>query len=296
METQNQHQLEIEATRVGGFGGSDAKLLYKIGHAGLAALTNTDLKRISVMMGLSTYQPIPMTAAMQQGHDFEDEVAKTMGPSTIKEYYLEANFTPAFKTFAHADFARESSQGLVVTECKCTKDDIEATAAKYAEQLQWYYMLGAHRVVLCHATNPTGMQEEIDIPRDTDMITVLMAGIEALSGAIAAGWTPDVRDNWTAIDLTDDDAALVSVTADVLGRIKELEDKAAEYRERLKAMMELYGVQSIKTDALTVSYVPETTARTFDSKKAIAAFPDLNSDEFYKTAKRSSSIRFTLNK
>ena len=290
------HQQEIENTRVGGFGGSDAKLLYKIGHQGLASLTNTELKRVSVMMGLSQYQPVPMTAAMQSGHDFEDEVAKTMSESTVKEYYLEAAFTPVFKTFAHCDFARESSQGLVVTECKCTKDGIEATAAKYAEQLQWYYMLGAHRVVLCHATNPTGMQEEMDIPRDGDVITTLMAGIEALSGAITAGWTPEVRDNWTAIDLTDDAAALVAVTADVLGRIKELEDKAAEFREQLKATMELYGVQSIKTDAMTVTYVPQTSARTFDSKKAIADFPDLNADKYYKTSTRASSIRFTLNK
>lgn len=294
METN--HQQEIENTRVGGFGGSDAKLLYKIGHKGLASLTNTDLKRISVMMGLSQYQAVPMTAAMQQGHDFEDEVAKTMGSGAIKEYFLEAVFTPVFKTFAHCDFARESNDGLVVTECKCTKDNIETTAAGYKEQLQWYYMLGAHRVVLRHATNPTGVQEEMDIPRDGDIITVLMAGIEALSGAITAGWVPEVRDNWTAIDLTDGDAALVAVTADVLGRIKELEDQAAEFRERLKAMMELYGVQSIKTDSMTVTYVPQTSARTFDSKKAIADFPDLNADKYYKMSTRASSIRFTLNK
>ena len=294
METN--HQQEIENTRVGGFGGSDAKLLYKIGHQGLASLTNTELKRISVMMGLSQYQPIPMTAAMQSGHDFEDEVAKTMSASTFREFFLEAVFTPVFKTFAHCDFANESSDGLVVTECKCTKDDIETTAKSYKEQLQWYYMLGAHRVVLRHANHPTGIQEEMDIPRDGDIITTLMAGIEALSGAITAGWMPEVRDIWTAIDLTDDDAAIVAATADVLGRIKELEDQAAEFRERLKAMMELYGVQSIKTDSMTVTYVPATSARTFDSKKAIADFPDLNADKYYKTSTRASSIRFILNK
>ena len=43
-----QHKNEIEGTRVGGFGGSGAKMFYKIGLIGLSALNNSDKKRIRV--------------------------------------------------------------------------------------------------------------------------------------------------------------------------------------------------------------------------------------------------------
>ena len=66
------HKQEIEATRVGGFGGSDAKMIYKIGLKGLSALNNTDKKRIRVAKGLDEYKPVTMNEAMQRGHDFED--------------------------------------------------------------------------------------------------------------------------------------------------------------------------------------------------------------------------------
>ena len=46
------HQQEIESTRRGGFGGSDAKMIYKIGLKGIESLNNTDKIRIAVAKGL----------------------------------------------------------------------------------------------------------------------------------------------------------------------------------------------------------------------------------------------------
>ena len=67
-----QHQSEIERTRVGGFGGSDAKMFYKIGLKGLSALSNSDKKRIRVAKGIDEYKPIFQTEAMRKGHEFEE--------------------------------------------------------------------------------------------------------------------------------------------------------------------------------------------------------------------------------
>ena len=72
MKSTTNHKNEIEATRVGGFGGSDAKMFYKIGLKGLSALNNTDKKRIRVAKGIDEYKPAPVSEAMQRGHDFED--------------------------------------------------------------------------------------------------------------------------------------------------------------------------------------------------------------------------------
>ena len=50
--TTTTHKNEIEVTRVGGFGGSDASLFYRVGLRGLSALNNTDKKRIRVAKGM----------------------------------------------------------------------------------------------------------------------------------------------------------------------------------------------------------------------------------------------------
>ena len=46
------HEEEIKTSRVGGLGGSDAAMVLKIGRNGLQALSNTDVKRLRVMLGL----------------------------------------------------------------------------------------------------------------------------------------------------------------------------------------------------------------------------------------------------
>ena len=70
--------MKLKKTRVGGFGGSDARMFYKVGLKGLSALSNTDKKRIAVAKGLQPYKAIKKTAAMQKGHDFEDWYAGRM--------------------------------------------------------------------------------------------------------------------------------------------------------------------------------------------------------------------------
>ena len=67
-----QHKNEIERTRISGFGGSDAKIFYKIGLRGLSALSNSDKKRIRVAKGIDEYKPVFQTEAMRKGHEFED--------------------------------------------------------------------------------------------------------------------------------------------------------------------------------------------------------------------------------
>ena len=49
-----QDKNEIEVTRKGGFGGSDAKMFYKIGLKGLSALNNSDKKRIELQKDLTS--------------------------------------------------------------------------------------------------------------------------------------------------------------------------------------------------------------------------------------------------
>ena len=106
---QQQHQQEIETSRVGGFGGSDAALFLRIAKkGGVEGLSNTDLYRIAVAQGIKPYAPVPVTEAMNNGHIFEDSYARMLKDSGVnfdREVKLVAECQPEnFHIFAHADF------------------------------------------------------------------------------------------------------------------------------------------------------------------------------------------------
>ena len=76
------HQQEIENTRVGGFGGSDAAMFLRIAKkGGVEELSNTDRYRIAVAMGIKPYVPVSPTEAMNNGHIFEDSYASILKDS-----------------------------------------------------------------------------------------------------------------------------------------------------------------------------------------------------------------------
>ena len=125
--TTTTHKQEIEVTRVGGFGGSDANLFYRVGLRGLSALNNTDKKRIRVAKGMDEYKSIQMNDAMQRGHDFEDfyEVSESTS-LMVREALFSADLAKNFKTFFHAfdhqcapaQWYRARSAGLVRTRAE----------------------------------------------------------------------------------------------------------------------------------------------------------------------------------
>ena len=89
---QQQHQQEIESTRVGGFGGSDAAMFLRIAkRGGVDGLSNTDLYRIAVAMGIKPYAPVPVTEAMQAGHTFEDSYERMLKDRGDKNFEREVN-------------------------------------------------------------------------------------------------------------------------------------------------------------------------------------------------------------
>ena len=66
------HAQEIQQTRVGGLGGSDAAILYKVGLNGLSALTATDHKRLAIMVGKAMQDNWNGNAYTNAGHAFEE--------------------------------------------------------------------------------------------------------------------------------------------------------------------------------------------------------------------------------
>lgn len=297
-------QNEIKASHATGFGGSDAALILRAAK-NPDTLSVTDFRRIRQAFGL---EPLAddeaYTPAMAKGHDFERwygehlaQIEAEFGTNFEAEHLLEADFGTPFRTFAHADFFEPNGLGGYVTECKCTQDDdVDAVKQRYHAQVQWYYLLGADEVYLAwHPSTTFDFSEhhlvEVYIPRDEAIIGQLRQGIDNIDR---------LRDHWfaglpvaKAEEFEDATPAIIAELTAAVAEMKAVEAKIADFKERLKAAMEKAGVVKIEGDALTITYVGETTAKTFDKKALAKAHPELDLTQFEKESKRGAYIKIT---
>ena len=294
------HQQEIEQSRVGGFGGSDAKMFYKIGLNGLSALSNTDKLRIRVAKGIDEYKPIMQTEAMQKGHDFEDWFAEEVNDALkgfICEYRVEPESVLAvnFHIFAHADFYCINEKCAI--ELKCVSN-IVTVLNDYMTQLQWYYMLGCKRVglIVCNSKFDDfedGLQDPVEVEKNENYIKTLLHGIKLLDD----NWDNlnlKIGDEWDESDLFPSEQREVQLMTSYLQQIKAMEAQIEESKAKLLEMMIESGVKSIKSDAYNITVVPDGTTSRFNKKKLLKDHPEINEADYTATSERKAYLKITL--
>ena len=301
-----QHQNEIERTRVGGFGGSDAKMFYKIGLKGLSALLNSDKKRIRVAKGIDEYKPIFQTEAMRKGHEFEDwyySKIDSIGKKIIKREFKICSFDARnFDTFAHADLY--NPQFKIVEELKFLQNpNITVAKAQYMAQLQWYYMLGVREVRLTvgDSSDYDLMKSEclgvngssIVITRDEEFIETLRAGVNILDD----NWDNlnlDLPEEWTSEDLLPFEATEVELMTNYLQEIKRLELLIEEKKTNLLQFMQDNEVKSINSENYIISHIPEGTTSRFNKAKLLKDFPEIDESKYTTTSERKGYVTIKL--
>lgn len=294
------HQQKIEKSRVGGFGGSDAKMFYKIGLNGLSALSNTDKIRIRVAKGIDEYKPIMQTEAMQKGHDFEDWFSETMADAIeefIREYMVMpySVFAVNFNVFAHADYYNIKRKCAIELKCVSNTDTVQDD---YMAQLQWYYMLGCHRVglMVCNSNYDNfedGVQVPVDVKPNENYIETLRHGIKLLDD----NWDAldlKIGDEWDESDLFPSEQKEVQLMTSYLQQIKAMEAQIEESKAKLLEMMTESGVKSIKSDAYNIIVVPPGTTSRFDKKKLLKDYPEINEADYTSTSERKAYLKITL--
>lgn len=301
-EQAQKHAQEIQKTRVGGLGGSDAAIVYKIGMNGMSALTVTDMRRLAVMTGKAEQVDFGGNAHTNAGHMFEDYAERALPFGACgyeREKVLEAPLARNFKTFAHADFVMGETHNDVI-ECKFVQDTTANTISKYYAQLQWYYMLGARTVTLYHGigtADPFEVEtcELVEIERDEQAIKVLLEGIRTLDEALTKGWEPEACEK---IELSNTPEA-VQRAFDTLSSVKaqeaELKAMKDEATAVLKEYVEDWGISSIFTAGEIkhqVIYTRASVAMTFDAAKFLKEHPEFDKPEYYKRTKRAASVTF----
>lgn len=303
MKTQEQHQEEIQATRVGGFGGSDAKIFASIAKKGLENIGQTYLRRIAVAMGLQEYQAIPQTEAMAKGHEFEDRLELTYSclPEMMqpeREVKLELGeywFSPRnFKIFAHADFYLKDEKKVL--EAKFIEDIATATfevAEKYKYQLQWYYLLGADAVTLVRGYGKEMKVEEMEIVVDNVIINELIAGIVELDKAISNGWQPTLLTDYSEEDIPEDVANSLAKINSLQREVDKIQKEIDAEKENVKFWMEINEAKNLANPYIAVTYVAPSVSTTFDSKKFKEENPDLFA-KYQKEQKKAGFIKIKL--
>ena len=301
MEELKNHQQEIENTRVGGFGGSDAAMFLRIAKkGGVEGLSNTDLYRIAVAMGIKPYVPVPVTEAMQNGHIFEDSYEKMLKDSGVnfdREVKLVAKKQPKnFKIFAHADFVCDNNY---VEECKFIQDEEkndQDVAETYKAQLQWYYMLGMEYVDLIRGYgNPEyPIIHQIAIDEDENIIDNLKLGIQILDEAISDGWVPEIEEEYAAAM----SEKMQNIIADY-ERLKfeksAIDEKLDELQKQIVEYMTIGNVAKINGTLGTISRTADSVVESFDSTKVKKENAELYS-KYLKKSTRKGSLRYTINK
>jgi hypothetical protein len=301
--TAQAHAQEIANTRKGGLGGSDAALVLRIAERGLAGLTATDMRRLCVMIGTAE-QPQFETPYTNAGHAFEEYAENVLpfgGGTYEREKYITKPLADQFKTFAHADFAFVDVSGLNVVECKYVQKPTEKVIEQYFAQLQWYYMLGAQKVVLYHGTgavDPFCVEEAqlVPVERDDKTVEMLLQGIKILNDALREGWTPQVPDKMNVADAAElVQRAFVEMQAVKAeeAALKARKDRAAATLKEWCEAFSLTGLYNVGEEKHQIIYTRATVGKTFDSAKFLAEHPEYkDAPEYWKETSRAASVTF----
>ena len=289
--TPTTHKQEIEVTRVGGFGGSDASMFYRIGLRGLSALTNTDKKRIRVAKGMDEYKPIPMNDAMQRGHDFEDWYSENYQSAAMeRERKFTRDLARNFDTFFHADFADS-----FIYELKCVQNT-ENVEKDYEAQLQWQHMISAMPVYIVISDSSLPFEdcsEPIEVKRNERIIEILQNGIRLLD----ENWDTldlNIGEEWSDSDLMPFEKKDVELLSGALREIKRLEAQAKKFKEQLLEFMQSNNIQTLKSDEYSITYVPESVKMTLDKKKLFTEHPKIKEQDYIKTSPKKAYLDITL--
>lgn len=293
------HVEEIKATRVGGFGGSDAAMVLAIAERIAAGepLTTAQKHRMLQLKGLET-RPDFDSPEIQAGREFEDEVAKQLEAlGWDRETYMQPNpnSSPAvrqhFKVFAHADFWNPVTN--TVTECKWSrKFSHEGLEKQYAAQLQWYYLLGADAV--CLTSDTADGRKTTDVLRDDKMVELLKMSLETIDDAFQQ---LDLTITEKGVDeLPPEIAALIDDIEARSRTIVQVEERLKEAKADLLAYMERESLNKVTTATASMTYTAPSSSIGFDAKKFEKDHPDLFAAYRTKITKKSGYLTVKINK
>lgn len=288
------YKQEIEQTRVGCLGSSDAKLVAQI--ATLGNVPKSAYERMAVLKGMKEHVSYPSSEAMKFGDRMENEIFSYLN---FKNSAVESNplwqsvkySRNNFKCISHPDyvFVDTDKKTIFVYEVKTSKFTNQQVRQEYRCQLYWHHLLAAekakqmgngwkHKIFLVHY-NSQGIEDfdlhEFDVNRllvkevhfhvpvfnmklGLDLIDAFLDSFDEYYGdneEIDANLLPEkVYKQFDAI-------------CNTLSQIKKMEEDVDSFKERIYNFMLEKGIKSIKNDVFTISRIDPTESVSFDYKR-----------------------------
>lgn len=286
---------EIQKTRVGCVGSSDARILAQI--ASLESVPKSAYKRLAVVKGLIPHTEIPKTAAIKAGDEMEMLIYNYMksqdpryesNPLWVSKKYSRSNV----KLISHPDLVLVDggTKTINVYEVKTTKYNVDATRKTYIDQLYVHNVIGKEkaaefgkdwnvRVFLVHY-DTDGLDLTQGVEFDESRLSVHRIRFSSACFDVDKAMTivNDFLETFTEYyDGEEIDANLLPSTvktqfddvAAMLVEIKERETKVEEFKKRLYDFMVEKNIKSIKNDVFTISCVAPTVSKSFDAKRYV---------------------------
>lgn len=308
METKD----EIIKTRIGGLGSSDAKMVMKIGKAGM--VSDADKFRIAQMRGMEEMREFS-TSATRKGNRIEAEVYELIRINhkgiVSNPYYKSEKLSKrfGFDVFNHIDYELETDNELIWIEHKSTKSIFSETFYDYEAQLAWHYMLLHEKaenlgkipiLKLSHYLTNDDEDEEFDISKyRIDTVSgfanfdLIMKGLELISKAIE-NFEYEKMEELPAEMLPEKLQQQILDASLALKTIADASKKVDEFKGLMHDLMKENCVKSIKNDYFTITYVGESVSTQLDLKRLKHEKPDIYKD-YERKVEKKSYVKLTLN-
>lgn len=287
------YKLDIEKTRFGCLGSSDAAMLARIAVTG--SVPKSAWRRLAVVKGLAENKNIPYSDAVRTGDEIEQAVF-AMLKSQDERYVSNPCWTSVkysrknVRGIDHPDIVLEDEEKKIINvyEVKASRYPTAYVRAEYAAQL-YYHKLYAEeiaarygrgwkaRVYLVHYNT-----DGLDLSRDNEFDTARLSVTQVRQGSIvfnlpyAMDVVNEFLEGFTEYyegDEVDSEYLPQNVKEQfdaitrTLAEIKEREEKVSAFKERLFAFMKDRDIKSIKNAAWSITRVDENTSRSFDGKR-----------------------------
>ena len=283
------YKIDIEQSRKGNLGSSDARMLQQI--AELGVVPKSAVKRLAVVKGLAENDNIS-TPAMAFGDRIEMQVFDMLksqddrwqsNPCLTSTKYSRKNC----RVIDHIDYLLQDDEKKVITlgEAKATKLSFRQAREEYRWQLAHHHLIGNEiakmignytvRVLLCvYDTNGVDYNDhEFDASRLTVKQVRFSKAEYDLDKAmdIVDAFLEDLTEYYEKEEI---DANMLpanvytqfSEIATFLREIKERESKVDAFKAKLYNYLSERGISKVKCDDFSFTVVAPTKQVTFDSK------------------------------
>lgn len=291
------YKEEIQKTRLGCLGGSDAAMLARISNLGYVPLSAR--KRLAVCKGLIPQEEIPHTAAMRAGDEMENAIYEHLAqndntyesnPFWVSEKYSKSNV----KLIDHPDIVRfdKEKKCLYVYEVKTTKLSVEETKREYRPQLYIHSLLAREmanaqidgrkwrvKLFLVHYdTKGLDLAEGIEFDPSRMSVAPIAFRTEVFNVKEAMNLVSDFLKDYDVYSedgvvdygyLPDNVKEKFDAIACTLREIKEREEKVEDFKNKLYTFLVEKNIKSIKNDEFSIVRVDESESKSFDGKKYI---------------------------